>query len=59
MKKNRDNPKVFVRRTKKYGRGVFARERIRKGEVVAIFDGPLLDDDFDDWTEDLLNHAIQ
>ena len=54
-----DNPKVTVRRTKKFGRGVFATKKIKKGEVIAIFDGEFLDDDFDDWSEDILNHAIQ
>lgn len=54
-----DNPKVRVRRTRKFGRGVFAVRAIRKGEVVAVFDGPILDDDFEPWTDDLYNHAIQ
>lgn len=54
-----DNPKAFVRRTKKYGKAVFAKEPIRKGEVIAVFDGKIYDDDFDDWTDDLLNHTIQ
>lgn len=54
-----DSRKVFVKNTKKYGRGVFARTRIRKGTRIASFDGPRFDDDFDQWTPDLLNHAIQ
>lgn len=54
-----DNPKVKVRRTKKFGKAVFAEKAIRKGEVIAIFDGPLLDDDFEPWTKDLYNHTIQ
>lgn len=54
-----DNPKVRVRGTKRYGRGVFAMADIDKGEMIAEFDGPILDDDFDGWTKDLLNHAIQ
>jgi SET domain-containing protein len=54
-----DNPKVVVKKTQKYGRAVFAKANIRKGEVIAVFDGPILDDDFEPWTEDLLNHAIQ
>lgn len=54
-----DNTKVRVKRTKKYGRGVFALKAIRKGEVIAAFDGQILDDDFEPWTEDLLSHAIQ
>lgn len=54
-----DNSKVRVRRTQKFGRGVFAIADIRKGEVIAEFDGQIMDDDFEPWTEDLLNHAIQ
>jgi SET domain-containing protein len=54
-----DNPKVKVRHTRKYGKGVFALAPIRKGEIVAVFDGPIYDEDFDDWTRDLQNHAIQ
>lgn len=54
-----DNPKAAVRRTKKYGKGVYASKYIKKGEEIASFDGPIFDNDFDDWTEDLLQHAIQ
>ncbi len=54
-----DNKKAKVRQTKQYGKGVFATQKIRKGEVIAIFDGPILDDDFEPWTDDLYFHAIQ
>lgn len=54
-----DNPKVKVRQTKKYGRGVFAIKPIKKGEVIAVFDGPIFDYDYSYWTEDLYNHTIQ
>lgn len=54
-----DNPKIVTVQTKKYGKGVFAIKPIRKGEVIAIFDGKIYDDEFDGWTKDLLNHAIQ
>ena len=54
-----DNPKVVVRKTEKYGKAVFAKKPIKKGEVIAAFDGIIYDDDFDGWTKDLLNHAIQ
>ena len=54
-----DNPKIVIVQTKKYGKGVFALKPIKKGEVVAVFDGKIYDDDFDGWTKDLLNHAIQ
>ncbi len=54
-----DNKKVALRKTQNFGRAVFARKRIKKGEVIAVFDGPIFDDIFDGWTEDLHNHAIQ
>lgn len=54
-----DSSKIVVKNTKKYGRAVFAKEKIRKGSIIAVFDGPILDDHFEHWTEDLLNHAIQ
>ena len=54
-----DNPKVRVRQTKKCGRGVFAIADIRRGEVIAEFDGPTFDESFEGWTDDLLQHAIQ
>ncbi len=54
-----DSPKVKIQTTKRYGRGVFANAKIRKGEAIAAFDGPIYDDDFDAWTDDIMNHAIQ
>jgi len=54
-----DNPKIALRRTKKYGKGVYAEKAIRKGEVIAVFDGPIYDAHFDEWTDDLRNHTIQ
>lgn len=54
-----DNPKARLRRTKKYGWGVYAHKTIRKGEVIAKFDGTFYDNDFAKWTDDLRNHAIQ
>lgn len=33
------NPKLEVRGTKKYGKGVFAKEDIRKDELLAVFGG--------------------
>lgn len=54
-----DNPKAIVHQTKKYGRGVYALKPIKKGELIAAFDGKIYDDDFDEWTPDLLNHCIQ
>ena len=54
-----DNRKARVRNTRKFGRGVFALKKIARGEVIAAFDGPILDDEFEGWNEDLNNHAIQ
>jgi len=33
------NPKLEVRDTGKYGKGVFAKENLKKDEVLAIFGG--------------------
>ena len=54
-----DNPKAQVRRTRKFGKGVFAVEAICKGEVIAEFDGLDIDDNYEPWTDDLFQHAIQ
>jgi SET domain-containing protein len=53
-----DNPKIIIRETKNRGRGVFAKQSITKGEIIAAFDGPIYGID-DNWTEDMLGHAIQ
>ncbi len=54
-----DNAKAAVRRTRKFGKAVFAVEKIRKGEVIAEFDGLDIDDHYEPWTDDLFEHAIQ
>lgn len=54
-----DNPKAVVRRTRKFGKGVFAEKKIRRGEVIAEFDGLDIDDYYEPWTEDMFQHAIQ
>jgi uncharacterized protein len=54
-----DNPKVSVHHTKKFGQGVFADQAIRKGAVIAAFDGPIYDDQYEPWTRDMYNHSIQ
>ena len=36
------NPTLEVRNTAKYGRGVFAKEAVVKGEMLAIFGGYVL-----------------
>jgi hypothetical protein len=54
-----DNPKVEVKESPLGGKGVFARERIEAGEVIAEFDGDIYPFTHPGWTEDLLNHTIQ
>ena len=43
------NPKCEIRETEKYGRGVFAKEPIRKGEIVCIAGGYILTVEDEDW----------
>lgn len=54
-----DHPDVSIKKTRKFGRGVYAKKKISKGSVIAAFDGPIYDDDYEPWTEDMFNHAIQ
>jgi uncharacterized protein len=54
-----DNPKIQARLTGKYGHGVFAIKNIKKGEVVAEFDGPIYSTWYRKWNNDLYNHTIQ
>jgi len=54
-----DNPKVEVKASPLGGKGVFAKERIEAGEVIAEWDGEIYPLDHPGWTEDLLNHVIQ
>jgi hypothetical protein len=54
-----DSKKVIVHKTPKHGKGVFVRTAIKKGDVIAAFDGTIYDRDFEDWDDDLFNHAIQ
>ena len=54
-----DNPKVILRGTKRYGKGVFAIKAIKKGEVISAFDGQIYEGDYQPWTDDLYNHTIQ
>jgi hypothetical protein len=53
-----DNPKVIVKRTKKFGDGVFAQKPLTKGEVIAEFDGPIYGDDTV-WTDETADHSVQ
>ncbi len=50
---------MSIRKTKKFGKGVYADQKIRKGEVIACFDGAIYDDNYEPWTDDMFNHAIQ
>jgi hypothetical protein len=54
-----DNKKVVVYKTPRHGKGVFAHAKIKKGEIIAAFDGIIYDFDFENWDDDLYNHAIQ
>jgi SET domain-containing protein len=54
-----DSKKVVVKKTARHGKGVFARVKIKKGEVIAAFDGAIYDFDHDDWNDYLYNHVIQ
>ena len=36
-----DNPKIVIKWTNKYGRALFAQDDIKKGEVIAAFDGEI------------------
>lgn len=39
MKYRRTNPKLLIKDTKKYGKGVFAGEDIKKGSIIHTLDG--------------------
>jgi len=54
-----DNIKAVVKETEKFGKGVFADKKILKGEVVAEFDGPIYDWDYEGWNQELYDHVIQ
>ncbi|MAH06697.1 hypothetical protein CMI38_00420 [Candidatus Pacearchaeota archaeon] len=36
---NMDNLKIILRENKKYGKSLFAKKAINKGEIIAVFDG--------------------
>ena len=55
----RDSKKIVLKKTLRFGLGVFAKKTIRKNEIVAVFDGPIYDGDYEPWTHDLYNHTIQ
>lgn len=54
-----DHSGLYLRQTKKFGKAVYTNRKIKKGELVAKFDGNIYDNDFEDWTRDLQNHTIQ
>lgn len=54
-----DNPKVEIKETPNRGRGVFAKEPIKKDEIIAEFDGEIYDYDYPNWTDELEDHCIQ
>jgi SET domain-containing protein len=54
-----DNPRVEVRDTEGHGKGLFAREAIKKDAVIAEFDGDIYEYDYADWTDELADHVIQ
>jgi hypothetical protein len=54
-----DNPKIERKQSPLGGFGIFAREPIAAGEVIAEFDGEIYPFQHVGWTEDLLNHTIQ
>ncbi len=54
-----DNTKVEIRKTTHHGKGIFAIDMIKKGEVIAAFDGRVYSSRSTKWNEDLYNHCIQ
>jgi len=59
-----DNPKVLVKSTPTllHGtqeKGLFAGAKIKKDELIAVFDGEIYTIDFEDWTDELVEHCIQ
>lgn len=54
---NMDNPKV-VEKKAKVGKGLFAKAEIKKGELIASFDGKILGWNAP-WNRYQLSHAIQ
>ena len=54
-----DNKKVFVKEGLKFGKAVFAKERVLKGEVVAEFDGEIYPWHDKRWNDELYDHCIQ
>jgi len=54
-----DSKKIKIKKTKDRGRGLFAKELIKKDELIAEFDGEIYGWDDDRWTDELADHCIQ
>ncbi len=54
-----DNSKAIVKEGQKFGKAVFAKEKILKSEIVAEFDGQIYDWDDKNWTQELYDHVVQ
>lgn len=56
---SKDNPNVEIRDSK-FGKGLFAKERINKDEVIAVFDGEIIENqNASDLDKDFADHAVQ
>lgn len=54
-----DNPKIVIGKTK-FGKGLFAKERLEKNEPFAEFDGPIYEAErCSNPPQDVADHAIQ
>lgn len=54
-----DNQKAVVKKTKHQGLAVFAKADIEKGEIIAMFDGNIYDENFNGWNDEIRDHVIQ
>ncbi len=54
-----DSKKIYVQTSRGKGRGVFVSRKIKKGEVVAEYDGPIYEWEYPHWNHDLYHHTIQ
>lgn len=55
-----DNSKVIVKETGKYGKGLFAKEDIKRGEIIASFDGEIYEaEKCSDLEPKIRDYAIQ
>lgn len=54
-----DNKKIEIRKTEKYGNGIFALKDIKKDEILFEFEGDILSLENVNWTDDMHDHAVQ